>query len=153
MIAACAAGVKGPVGLSLTAGVDAFIDGLVLGLGFATGERQGTLLTIAIALELLFLGLSIATAFDGASSRLKILVTTVGVALAVPLGVVVALPVGTLPDVWQGTLFAFGLIALLYLVTEELLREAHGKPETNWGTGMFFVGFRALTVVDQLAAP
>jgi zinc transporter, ZIP family len=146
-------GMKGPVGLSVSAGVDAFVDGLVLGLAFAAGERQGILLTIAIALELLFLGLSIAAAFDGTSSRLKVLATTVGVALAVPLGVLVALPVGALPDVWQGTLFAFGLIALLYLVTEELLREAHERPETDWGTAMFFIGFLALTVVDRLAAP
>ena len=144
-------GLKGPVGLSVAAGVDALIDGLVLGLGFAAGERQGILLAVAITLELLFLGLSIATAFDSGTSRLRVIATTFAVALAVPLGGLVALPVRVLPDAWQGVLFAFGLVALLYLVTEELLTEAHERPETDWGTAMFFVGFLALTVIDQLA--
>ena len=38
---------------------------------------------------------------------------------------------------------------LLYLVAEELLTEAHEKPETSWGMAMFFLGFLALIVLDQ----
>ena len=36
---------------------------------------------------------------------------------------------------------AFGCAALLYLVTEELLVEAHETKDTAFATSMFFVGF------------
>ncbi len=44
----------------------------------------------------------------------------------------------------------FGVAALLYLVTEELLVEAHEVPETAATTSMFFVGFLLLLVIDLL---
>ncbi len=45
--------------------------------------------------------------------------SAVGVSLAVPLGVLVAQPLSGLSRAWQAVAFAFGLIALLYLVTED----------------------------------
>ena len=50
---------------------------------------------------------------------------------------------------WLTGFFAFGLVALLYLVTEELLVEAHEKPETPFATAVFFVGFFLLIILDQ----
>lgn len=38
-------------------------------------------------------------------------------------------------------IIAFGVAALLYLVAEELLTEAHEVPETRLATVAFFVGF------------
>lgn len=46
-------------------------------------------------------------------------------------------------------ILAFGLSALLYLVTEELLVEAHEVPETNVQTSMFFVGFILLLTIEM----
>ena len=43
---------------------------------------------------------------------------------------------------------AFGIAALLYLVIEELLVEAHETPETNVVTSIFFVGFLAVLLLD-----
>lgn len=60
-----------------------------------------------------------------------------------PAGALLSAPVATLPEVWRTGFYAFGLIALLYLVTEELLVEAHGCPESPLTTSMFFVGFMA----------
>lgn len=141
---------KQQTGLIAVSGVDALIDGLVLGLGFNAGQQQGVLLAIALSIEFLFLGLSIAGAFDQATARWKVIGTATGVSLAVPLGALIARPIGTLPAAWQAVAFSFGLVALLYLVTEELLTEAHEKPETPWGTAMFFVGFLSLTVLSEL---
>lgn len=141
---------QGPIGLVAASGLDALIDGLVLGLGFEAGWQQGTLLAIALAVEFLFLGLSIAGAFGQGSRRRTVIGSATGVALAVPLGVLIAQPIGRLPKIWRAVAFAFGLIALLYLVTEELLTEAHEKPETAWGAAMFFIGFLALTVVNEM---
>jgi ZIP family zinc transporter len=143
-------GTKGPAGLIAVSGLDALIDGLVLGLGFNAGQQQGILLAIALAVEFLFLGLSIAGAFGKLAGRTKIVGAATGVSMAVPLGVLLARPIGGLPAAWQVVAFSFGLIALLYLVTEELLTEAHEKPETAWGAAMFFVGFLALTVIDLM---
>ena len=39
------------------------------------------------------------------------------------------------------TIEGFGAIALAYLVTEALLREAHNQEENPWMSAMFFVGF------------
>ncbi|MEJ8573774.1 transporter [Microbaculum marinum] len=138
------------VGLLSVSTLDSFIDGLVLGLAFAIGQSQGLLLAIALGIEFLFLGLAIAGSFAKTAGSRTVIAMTFGVALAVPVGVLAALPASALPGSWQAAAFAFGLVALLYLVTEELLVEAHEKPETNWGTAMFFVGFLCLTIIDEL---
>src|SRR4051794_39195657 len=49
---------SGPVtGLVLTVGVDLLIDGLLVGIGFAAGTDTGILITFALTLEVLSLGL------------------------------------------------------------------------------------------------
>ncbi len=141
---------RGPAGLGGASAIDALIDGLVLGLGFTAGQHQGMLLAIALAIEFLFLGLSIATAFAQGTSRWVVVGATAGIALIVPIGALSAIPIGSLPTPYQTAAYAFGLIAFLYLVTEELLVEAHEKPETAWGAALFFIGFLALTVLDEL---
>ena len=45
------------------------------------------------------------------------------------------------------TTLAFGTVVLLYLVTEELLAEAHETPDTPILTAMFFVGFLTLLTI------
>ena len=45
---------------------------------------------------------------------------------------------------------AFAVAALLYLVTEELLTEAHEVKETAALTLMFFAGFIVLLVIEML---
>lgn len=46
---------------------------------------------------------------------------------------------------------AFATAALLYLVTEELLREAHAISDTALATAMFFIGFLLLMVLEMLS--
>lgn len=140
---------EGSVGLVAASAVDALMDGIVLGLGLSAGQQQGLLLAIALAVEFLFLSLSLAGAFGQGRSRWLAIGTTAGVSLGVPLGSLIAIPIAPLPAPARMTAFAFGLIALLYLVAEELLVEAHEKPETSWAVAAFFVGFLALMVLDQ----
>lgn len=47
-----------PTSLIATLAVDITLDGVLIGLGFAAGQKQGLLLTIALTLEVIFLGLS-----------------------------------------------------------------------------------------------
>ena len=141
-----------PTGLLVALGVDIALDGLLIGVGFAAGEKQGLLLTIALTLEVLFLGVSAAAALSGASaSRATIALTTAGLGalLLVGAGAGAAVLSGVSGAVLDGVL-SFGVAALLYLVTEELLVEAHEAPETPFLSATFFVGFLILLVTEML---
>lgn len=145
---------RGSISLIATVGVDVLIDGLVLGLGFAVGVKQGLLLTFALSMELLFLGLSVsATLSQDKMSPKKIITTTTGLALLLPLGATLGTLLGGLSETILAVLFAFGLVALLYLVTEELLVEAHEVKDNPLITAIFFVGFFLLILVDELVVP
>lgn len=145
--------VKGPVGLLTMVGVDVLIDGLVLGIAFAAGAKVGILLTIALTLEVLFLGLTVANELsETVRSRIKIVGITGALVLLLPIGTLLATPIATLPSPILTGFFAFGLVALLYLVTEELLVEAHETPDRPWVTAMFFAGFLILMVLEELIA-
>ena len=141
-----------PTSLILALGVDITLDGLLIGLGFVAGAKQGLLLTIALTLEVLFLGVSGAVALAGVgASRARIIATTSGFAGLLLVGAAVGtlLLTGASATVLDAVL-SFGLAALLYLVTEELLVEAHETPETPLLTAMFFFGFIVLLVIEML---
>lgn len=142
---------EGNLSLITAVGVDVFIDGLIVGIGFTAGAKAGILLTIALTIELLFLSLSVAASLSGGSiSRGKVLLTTSAIALLLPIGAMIGfiLLAGLSGSLLAG-FFAFGLVALLYLVTEELLVEAHETPDTPLTTAIFFVGFLLLIVIEE----
>lgn len=142
---------SGVFGIAAVTGIDVLIDGLVLGIGFVAGARQGLLLTIALTIEVLFLGLTLTSQFiENAASRWKAVGMTAAIGLALPLGALAGGPIGSLPAPLLTGFYAFGLIALLYLVTEELLVEAHEYPDTPLISAMFFVGFMALLLLEQM---
>lgn len=142
---------SGPFAMLSATGIDLFIDGLVLGLAFIAGEKAGLLLTAALTLEVLFLGLSVTSELqEGQAAPRRILATAIGLGLLLPVGALTATPVAVLPPVVITGFLSFGLMALLYLVTEELLVEAHEKPDTPLISSMFFVGFLGLLVLEEL---
>ena len=53
-----------PRSLILTLAVDFTRDGLLIGVGFAAGAKQGVLLAIALALEAFFLGFLVLLVFE-----------------------------------------------------------------------------------------
>ena len=143
---------KGSTGLIVTVGIDILIDGLVLGIGFAAGAKQGLLLTGALTLEVLFLGIAVASKLKQTSgSAGRVVGTVAGLALLLPMGALLGTPIGALPGPYLAGFFAFALVALLYLVTEELLVEAHAVPEQPWTTAMFFIGFLGMLVIEEIA--
>lgn len=140
-----------PTSLIVILGLDIALDGLLIGLGFAAGQKQGLLLTIALTLEVLFLGLSGGAALQSSgASRKRVLLITLGFAFTLIAGAWagVTLLAGA-SDMLLDAVLAFGLAALLYLVTEELLVEAHEVPETSAQTAMFFVGFILLLTIEM----
>lgn len=54
-----------------------------------------------------------------------------------------------LPEVFFTELLSFGAAALLYLVTEELLVEAHETKDTPLITSSFFLGFLILMLLKD----
>jgi ZIP family zinc transporter len=141
---------SGTTGLITVVGIDILIDGLLIGVGFAAGARVGTLLVVALTLELLFLGVSVASSLGEAGvSRRRRILTVSGLSLLVVLGAVLG---GTLLQGVSGlaleVVLSFGAAALLFLVTEELLLEAHEVPETPLITAAFFMGFVALYLLE-----
>ena len=82
------------------------------------------------------------------ASRILIIVSALG-----SLVFVTAVAGATMLSRLQGgameIVLSFGAAALLYLVTAELLREAHEERESPTATAMFFVGFLAFLVVGM----
>jgi ZIP family zinc transporter len=141
---------EGKVGLISLIAADLLIDGVVLGLAFQAGAKAGLLLTVALTIEVLFLALSVAAELgDAPEQRLRNVVTTSALALMMPVGVMVSSPLAVAPPMLITGAFAFGLVALLYLVTEELLVEAHEAGDTPWATALFFVGFLLLLILED----
>jgi ZIP family zinc transporter len=142
-----------PLGILVGVGIDIFLDGLLISISFAAGSKAGTLLTIALALELLTLGLAVAVALGKKEKKAwKVIGGTALLFLLVILGAGLgALVLRFIPPLVMEILLSFGLAALLYLVTEELLVEAHKNPETPAATGMFFAGFLVFLLLGMVS--
>ena len=143
----------GKVGLLAAVAIDIFIDGLLIGVGFAAGARVGTLLVIALTLELLFLGLSVATSLAQANwGRGRNLLCIASLSDLVVAGASLGSALlGGLSGVALEIMLSFGAAALMYLVVEELLTEAHEVQETALITVAFFAGFVSLYLLELMA--
>jgi ZIP family zinc transporter len=150
--AARAASGDAPAGLLVAVGIDILLDGLLLGIAFAAGAKEGILLTLALSLELLSLGLAItASLLDRAASQVRAVVVPVLLALLLCVGAIVGDTVlHNASTAVLATVLSFGCAALLFLVTEELLVEAHEVPETAATTSMFFAGFLLFLVLGMI---
>src|SRR5215210_1698603 len=87
-----------PSALVAAVSVDGLVDGLVIGIGFTVGSTLGTLVTVALSLEMFFLGLSTAATLrtSGSSPRLAVVVTAAAAAM-IGVGVLLGVSVfGTL---------------------------------------------------------
>jgi ZIP family zinc transporter len=126
-------------GLLLATFIDVATDGFIIGAGFAAGGETGTILALGLSIELLFLGLSLASdAIVG--WRVIFISSALGGTVLVCSLIGKTLLTGASHELIGGTL-AFSAAALLYLVTEELLMEAHTVEEKPVSTLVLFSGF------------
>lgn len=139
-----------PRSMVLAVAIDVFVDGLLIGVAFLADFRSGVVIALALALELLFLGLSTCAAM--AKSQVpftKALLVSIGLALLVPIAAVLGFHfVGKAGADIHYLIMAFGVAALLYLVTEELLIEAHELSDTSLATLAFFIGFLVVLLIS-----
>ena len=123
-----AAGMTGGLnsGLLLATFIDVAMDGFIIGAGFAAGGNTGMILA---------LGLSVSGALGGTVLCFSLIGNS--------------LLSGASPALIGGVL-AFSAAALLYLVTEELLMEAHAVEEKPVSTLVLFGGFLAFWSIQLL---
>ncbi len=141
-----------PTALLAAIAIDLAIDGVLVGIGAVLGEGKAVILTIALTLEVLFLGLSLAIELrQRGLSATRATAATAAVSTAIAVGAIgSAVALGGASHGVLAAVLAFGAAALLYLVTEELLVEAHEATETSLLTAMFFVGFLAIFILEGL---
>ena len=129
---------------------DLFVDGWVIGLGFVTGKNEGKLLTLALSIELVSLGLALGSQFIKAG---KHPLSVIGYAALINASLLAGAGAGAailpvLSNTASIAVIAFGSAALLYLVTEELLVEAHEEFESPLAASLFFAGFLLIFILD-----
>lgn len=132
-------------------GVDVFLDGLILALTLHTFENAGRLLSLALSVELLSVGLTLTGSLRKIKrSRPFILGLNFLVFSLLGLGTLIGM-IGLpfLPDYALDLVLSFGLAALLFLVTEELLVESHREVDTHVSTVFFFGGFLIFLLLGQ----
>jgi ZIP family zinc transporter len=142
-----------PMGLLVALGIDLLVDGLLLGVGFTAGNKEGVMLSVALALEVFALGLAFALTCkknDISPKKNLTILTILGLIFFVGALLGITLLVGLSKEMLELVL-SFGLAALLFLVTEELLTEAHEEKETLLQTSMFFVGFLLFLLIGMIA--
>jgi ZIP family zinc transporter len=126
-------------GLLIATFIDIAMDGFIIGAGFAAGGETGMILALGLSVELLFLGLALTS-----ESTKGWRIVAISGALAVT--VLVCAVLGNLllsgaSNTVIAAALAFSAAALLYLVTEELLIEAHEVEEKPIATLVLFSGF------------
>jgi ZIP family zinc transporter len=141
----------GAAGLLITVGIDMVIDGVLIGVTFLTEAATGVLIAVALAIEVLFLGVAGVVALPSSVGTLRKLAVPAAFGLLLTAGVTVGvLALEGVTGAPIAIILAFGSAALLYLVTEELLVKAQTVPETPVSTTLFFVGFLSIFLLDML---
>jgi ZIP family zinc transporter len=136
-------------GLIITIAIDMLIDGVLIAVTFIEETATGIIIALALAIEVLFLGVAAVVALPEKMGNLRKIAVPATFGGLLVIGVTVG--VLTLEGAAQTTIafiLAFGAAALLYLVTEELLVKAGKVPQTPVSTTLFFVGFLAIFMLD-----
>lgn len=132
-----------PTAFIVVIAIDLLIDGVLMGIGFATSRETGAFLAVALSVELLALGMATSITLAGSKvNRTQTILTILGLsALVLGSTLLSAFSLVGISAGYLEVILAFGLAALLFLVTEELLVEAHESRQNPLLTAAFFGGF------------
>ena len=138
-----------PIGLAAAAAVDTLVDGGLISAGFSSGQEVGSLLAIALAVELFFLTLSVGSEFHKSKTKAwQGVAVTTGIALLLLVGAFAGfLLFRGISKPSLAIVLAFGAAALIYLIAEELLVEAIEAEESLFSTATLFAGFLVLLAI------
>lgn len=135
-------------GFIITVFLDAALDGITIGAGFAAGEKVGFALALGLSVEMLFLGMSLVSdTIRGA----RIFQISAGLSFTILISAFLGFDL--LSNTSGNTIaiaLSFSAAALLYLVTEELLIEAHKSEEKSYYMLVLFSGFIIFWIISLL---
>jgi zinc transporter, ZIP family len=138
-------------GLVVPLAIDLVVDGVLIAVGFAAGVKGGIILLVGLTLETVSLGLSSAPVLVRSGTpavRVVALMALIGIVL--PTAAAAGYVIVGVSERFLAAILGFGTASLLYLVTEELLAEAHEEPDTPLVTTAFFAGFLAPLVMASM---
>lgn len=150
-------GDKLPVGLVIPVVLDGFVDGFLIGVATALSHKAGIILGFANILEMAFLGMAYSSRLNkctGSSCLVRaIALYSPALIMFLSSGVGAALAILSVeyPAFYIGFV-AFGVVALLFLVCNELLieaRAAQGSEERWWISILVFIGIYVVLMVDH----
>lgn len=137
--------------------IDYVLDGILIGLSYAAsaggGGGSGFIIVVSLSVEKITLGSSTTFAMKkkGVSTPKALFVVTM---LAASLFVGAAFGATVVASLAGTSAFfaaiAFGVASLLWLVTEELMEEAHAVKDTSLTPVYFFAGFLIPMILDKL---
>lgn len=139
--------------------VDLLVDGGLIGLSTSLGEPTAAVLAGALAPEVFFLGVTLAEQMKeddpgrqgvAPKQRPRLMGRSELVAGGMLAGGALGWLIGQGPLDVRVAFFAFGAIALAYLVLEELLTEAHEQQRSPMHAAALFTAFSAVFVVGLL---
>jgi len=136
----------------LAIAVDGGIDGLLIGIAIAAGTSAALMMAISLTVEMSFLGLTLAMALKGQPRNKSLQGSCLG-----PLGIMIGSFLGGClssgienPTLLIG-LLSFGVSAVLFMVAEELLLQAHeGGGHTWWVDLQLYTGFYASILMSKV---
>lgn len=146
-----------PLGLVLPVTMDCFVDGFLIGVSTSISFKAGAVLGAANCLEMSFLGMAYAARLKKctASSYRNRMLALYGPPLLMTASAVLGAVVGDATRAVYAifiALVAFGSVALLFLVCNELLieaREAQGDDERWWISITVFLGIYIVLMLDH----
>ncbi|MGK5448198.1 hypothetical protein [Streptomyces radiopugnans] len=142
---------SGGLGLAAVVGVDLTVDGFLLGVAASEDLRLGLLLAVGLLPEDFFVTLSLVISLQGVVGRRRIWWVTGGITTAMAVGAAAGVAVSpVLGQFGYHAVLAFGAVALLFLILEELMREAHKVRETPWATTTLFTGLLGFLLLHML---
>ncbi len=134
-----------PNGLLATVFIDVTLDGFLVGISLATIVGTGVAILVgSLSVEVAFLVMAtIGALLTRRWKRRRVVLIVIVMSIATLVGGFLGfIAAGSLPPAMLSAATAFGVAALVYLVVEELLVEAHEEDaETTLGSLLFFVGF------------
>lgn len=135
-------------GFIITVFIDAALDGITIGAGFAASEKVGFALALGLSVEMLFLGMSLLS--DTIKGK-RVLQISFGLSLTILASALLGFYLlSNAPHSVVAMALAFSAAALLYLVTEELLIEAHRYEEKPYSMLVLFAGFILFWLISLL---
>jgi len=149
-----------PTSLIIPVVVDCIVDGFLVGSTSSISPRAGLILGFANMIEMGFLGLAVSLRVkqctgSSALARYASLVFPPLIMLSAALvGALSGSAASAHPVVFIGFI-SFGIVALLYLVVNELLveaREAQGSTEYWWTNMVLFLGIYSVILLDMVVA-